>query len=217
MALPCHLHIIMFNLEMSCSICLEIVKDKADITERQFGILENCAHPFCLGCIRKWRVSSHMDKKVVRACPICRVTSWFVTPSDTWVEEEAEKKKLIDTYKQHLKTKHCRNFARGKGSCRFGGKCFYKHVYLDGTEEKIDAKPGGSSILSDLPLLLNDSESDEEDGNVGRFLRDLRSLMNDSDVSSESESEDDDEFDVGIGRDDDGDLIVLINGDLFII
>merc|ERR1719427_430775 len=122
---------------MSCSICLDVVKEKADITERQFGILENCNHAFCLVCIRKWRVASHMEKTVIRACPICRVTSWFVTPSDYWIEDEQEKNKLINNYKDHLKTKHCRNFDRGKGTCQFGSSCFYKHIFEDGTEEEV--------------------------------------------------------------------------------
>ena len=122
---------------MSCAICLDVVKEKTDITERQFGILENCNHAFCLACIRKWRVASQLEKTVIRACPICRVVSWFVTPSDFWVEDAEEKSKLINNYKEHLQTKHCRNFDRGNGSCQFGSSCFYKHVYPDGTEEVV--------------------------------------------------------------------------------
>ena len=38
-----------------------------------------------------------------RACPECRVTSDFVTPSKFWIEDEEEKKKLITGYKQALR------------------------------------------------------------------------------------------------------------------
>lgn len=124
---------------VACSICLDVVKEKADITERVFGLLENCNHPFCLACIRKWRVSSHMEKTVIRACPICRINSWFITPSDFWMEDEKEKGELIKSYKEHLNTKHCRNFDRGKGVCPFGSSCFYKHELEDGTID--DSKP----------------------------------------------------------------------------
>ena len=211
---------------MSCSICLEVVKEKADITERQFGILENCNHSFCLACIRKWRISSHVEKKVVRACPICRVTSWFVTPSDTWVDEKEEKKQLIESYKKHLKTKHCRNFNRGKGSCRFGAKCFYKHAYPDGSEQKVGDKPNRAFSLPDL---LDDSESDDDEdgvGNIGQLLRDLRALLHDSDLSSnshhldsDSDSDSDDSldtFDVSVSGDS-NEMLIFINGDLFVV
>lgn len=115
-----------------CSICLDVVKEKSDMTERMFGLLENCDHAFCLSCIRNWRSSSHQDKIVVRSCPICRVSSWFVTPSEFWVSDAEEKKTIIDNYKNYLSTKSCRNFDQGRGECRFGSSCFYKHELPDG-------------------------------------------------------------------------------------
>jgi hypothetical protein len=46
-----------------------------------FGLLENCAHSFCLSCIREWRASADAVRtEAVRACPICRVESHFVVP-----------------------------------------------------------------------------------------------------------------------------------------
>ena len=44
--------------QVECAICLERVLDKADATERQFGLLD-CEHAFCLCCIRGWR--SHLE------------------------------------------------------------------------------------------------------------------------------------------------------------
>ena len=62
-----------------CVICLE----KVLANGRKFGILENCAHIFCLECIRDWRAT--YDKKIqkthFRTCPICRENSYLVIPS----------------------------------------------------------------------------------------------------------------------------------------
>jgi len=124
---------------ISCAICLDVVKEKSNITERLFGLLENCSHSFCLSCIRNWRSSSLQDKTVVRACPICRVLSWYVTPSEFWINDEEEKKSVINRYKTYLSGKPCRNFDQGRGECPFGVSCFYKHAYPDGSVD--DAKP----------------------------------------------------------------------------
>jgi E3 ubiquitin-protein ligase makorin len=88
---------------VQCSICLDVVLDKLNLSDRRFGILSECKHPFCLSCIRKWRNLSHANNKIVRACPICRVPSWFVTPSDVWIEEDEEKQRLIEGYKASLR------------------------------------------------------------------------------------------------------------------
>jgi len=120
---------------VTCSICMDAVKGKSDPSERYFGLLENCIHPFCLTCIRKWR-SSSLDKNVVRTCPICREQSWFVTPSEFWIDDVTEKKEAIEGYKNYLNTKHCRLFDQGNGTCPFGTSCFYKHTYPDGREEE---------------------------------------------------------------------------------
>lgn len=121
--------------EATCGICMEVVWEKSDVSKRKFGILENCNHMFCLECIRKWRSAKAFKNKVVKACPQCRVSSAFVTPSDTWVEDEEEKKKLIQGYKEHLSAKPCRYFNQGKGKCPFGANCFYLHAYPDGTKQ----------------------------------------------------------------------------------
>ncbi|XP_065830116.1 uncharacterized protein [Oscarella lobularis] len=125
---------------IQCSICLDVVMDKRNPVDRRFGILSDCKHPFCLPCIRKWRNLSHADNKIIRACPICRVPSWFVTPSITWIVEDEEKKRLIDEYKQALSAKPCRYYNFGNGSCPFGTSCFYKHVAVDGTVQIPDVQ-----------------------------------------------------------------------------
>uniref|UniRef100_H2YZX6 RING-type E3 ubiquitin transferase n=1 Tax=Ciona savignyi TaxID=51511 RepID=H2YZX6_CIOSA len=96
--------------ELSCGICMEVVWEKTDEKDRKFGILENCNHTFCLDCIRKWRSAKAFNNTVVKACPQCRVSSSFVTPSEQWIQDEDEKKKLIQGYKAHLSNKACKYF-----------------------------------------------------------------------------------------------------------
>lgn len=122
---------------VTCGICLDVVRSKQNPSEQRFGILTDCNHAFCLSCIRRWRNTSLSTNKVNRTCPICRVPSAFVTPSEVWVEDAAEKKKLIEGYKSALKDKPCRYFAQGTGTCPFGTSCFYKHAYPDGRVEEV--------------------------------------------------------------------------------
>lgn len=39
-----------------CGICMDKVWDKPE-AQRIFGILPNCGHAHCLGCLRTWRKS----------------------------------------------------------------------------------------------------------------------------------------------------------------
>ncbi|XP_038668607.1 probable E3 ubiquitin-protein ligase makorin-2 isoform X3 [Scyliorhinus canicula] len=115
-----------------CNICMEIVYDKIP-SERRFGILSDCIHPYCLSCIRQWRCAKQFENKIIKSCPECRVVSEFVIPSAYWVEEKEEKDQLIEAFKQGMSKKACKYFDKGKGSCPFGGKCLYLHAYPDGT------------------------------------------------------------------------------------
>lgn len=101
---------------------------------RRFGLLSDCNHPFCLGCIRAWRGSGDQVRTMVRACPSCRVESHFVIPSDRMVVDVHRKECLIDQYKSRLGAIPCRHFNRGRGACPFGSSCFYAHVDEDGNE-----------------------------------------------------------------------------------
>lgn len=49
-----------------CGICMERVSEKALPEERLFGILPNCSHAFCLGCIRTWRRSRDFQSAVIK-------------------------------------------------------------------------------------------------------------------------------------------------------
>ncbi|CAI2183931.1 10837_t:CDS:2 [Funneliformis geosporum] len=114
--------------DLKCGICHEKVLSKEDA---RFGLL-NCEHAFCLQCIRQWRSNITMENQVIRACPICKTSSHFITPSTTWITDRAEKQRVINEYKRK-----CRNFNYGEGQCQFGISCFYAHTYRDGTKKEI--------------------------------------------------------------------------------
>ena len=70
--------------EKTCGICMEVVMEKKG-SEARFGIMPNCNHCFCLGCLRTWRQAKNFESKVIRSCPECRITSDFICPSRFWV------------------------------------------------------------------------------------------------------------------------------------
>lgn len=158
---------------VACGICLEVVRSKEIPSEQRFGILTDCNHAFCLSCIRRWRNTSLSTNKVVRTCPICRVPSAFVTPSEIWVEDPGEKKKLIGGYKAALKEKPCRYFAQGTGTCPFGSSCFYKHAYPDGRIEEVKLRhcntSRGDTKIIETYRLWDFLEALEEERTGGEF------------------------------------------------
>ncbi|XP_007542893.1 E3 ubiquitin-protein ligase makorin-2 isoform X1 [Poecilia formosa] len=121
-----------------CSICMEVVVQKAAPSERRFGILSSCCHTFCLSCIRQWRGTTNFCNKIIKSCPECRIISEFVIPSVYWVEDQEEKDQLIELFKSGVSKKACKYFDQGRGSCPFGGNCLYLHAYPDGTRPEPD-------------------------------------------------------------------------------
>ncbi|XP_050069220.1 E3 ubiquitin-protein ligase makorin-2-like [Anopheles maculipalpis] len=126
-----HAFAVQRSRDKSCGICLEVVMEKR-AREQRFGILPNCKHTFCLGCIRTWRKANNFANKIKRSCPTCRVPSDFVCPSFVWVECGEEKKRLIENYKQACNNTDCMHFKKGSGNCPFGNKCFYRHALPSG-------------------------------------------------------------------------------------
>ena len=49
-----------------CSICMEVVYEKAAPSERRFGILSSCCHTYCLSCIRQWRCAKQFENKIIK-------------------------------------------------------------------------------------------------------------------------------------------------------
>ncbi|XP_047438015.1 E3 ubiquitin-protein ligase makorin-2 [Mugil cephalus] len=121
-----------------CSICMELVVQKTNPSNRRFGILSSCCHVFCLSCIRQWRCTRTFSNKIIKSCPQCRVVSEFVIPSVHWVEDQEEKDHLIDVFKSGVGKKACKYFDQGRGSCPFGGNCLYLHAFPDGTRAEPD-------------------------------------------------------------------------------
>ena len=115
-----------------CSICMEVILEKASASERRFGILSNCNHTYCLSCIRQWRCAKQFENPIIKSCPECHVISEFVIPSVYWVEDQNKRNELIEAFKQGMGKKVCKYFEQGKGTCPFGSKCLYRHAYPDG-------------------------------------------------------------------------------------
>ncbi|KAM7032730.1 uncharacterized protein M8220_012644 [Acridotheres tristis] len=108
-----------------CGICMDRVYEKALPEERLFGILPNCSHAYCVGCIRKWRRSRDFQNTVIKACPECRITSSYYIPHKYWISDVGEKEKLIKTFKERTGKIRCKFFVRGH--CPFRSECIYLH------------------------------------------------------------------------------------------
>lgn len=52
--------------DVVCGICRDRVWDKPE-PERVFGILPNCSHPYCLGCLRTWRQTLSLPPTVIKS------------------------------------------------------------------------------------------------------------------------------------------------------
>ncbi|CAN8199906.1 unnamed protein product [Coccothraustes coccothraustes] len=108
-----------------CGICMDRVYEKPLPKERLFGILPNCSHAYCLGCIRKWRRSRAFQSAVIKACPECRIPSSYYIPHKYWISDVAEKEKLIRAFKARTGKIRCKFFLRGH--CPFRSECIYLH------------------------------------------------------------------------------------------
>ncbi|NXP01241.1 MKRN2 ligase, partial [Certhia brachydactyla] len=104
---------------------MDRVYEKPLPEERLFGILPNCSHAYCVGCIRKWRCSRDFQSTVIKACPECRITSSYYIPHKYWVSDVSEKEKLIRTFKARTGKITCKFFLRGH--CPFRSECIYLH------------------------------------------------------------------------------------------
>lgn len=52
--------------DVFCGICMDKVYEKSTMRERRFGILPNCSHAFCLGCIMTWRKTKDFQEEVIK-------------------------------------------------------------------------------------------------------------------------------------------------------
>ncbi|XP_024518066.1 E3 ubiquitin-protein ligase makorin [Selaginella moellendorffii] len=142
------LELLRMSQDIECSVCLERVLSKPSMSDRKFGILSGCDHPFCIACIRDWRGGTRpgMDlETIVRACPICRVSSHYVIPSVVWYSNTEEKEEIVNGYKNKLSSIDCKYFEYGNSTCPFGTSCFYRHAYGDGTKEEVKLRHLGTA------------------------------------------------------------------------
>lgn len=123
------------SADVECGICMELVGSASGVTRgKRFGLLTDCTHAFCLDCIRTWRGRVDLPKATVRACPVCRKTSFVVIPCDRYITDAARKAAVAGEYTSHASRIRCRYFDGKNGdSCPFGSSCFYSHVMADGS------------------------------------------------------------------------------------
>lgn len=118
---------------VDCAICFESPAAKG----RKFGLLRNCAHTFCLECVRSWRGPENVESfgTAVRSCPVCRVESYVIIPSDVFEADPEEKEKMMESYRGKMSRIPCKHFNFGEGECPFGTKCHYGHFDRQGKEQ----------------------------------------------------------------------------------
>ncbi|KAF1473035.1 putative E3 ubiquitin-protein ligase makorin-2, partial [Eudyptula minor novaehollandiae] len=138
---------------------MDRVYEKPLPEERLFGILPNCSHAYCVGCIRKWRHSRDFQSTVIKACPECRVTSSYYIPHKYWVSDVGEKEKLIETFKARTGKIRCKFFARNRGRCPFKSDCIYLHELPAGRRPWRRRQRPRVPVFSPSPS----ESSDEED------------------------------------------------------
>ena len=88
-----------------------------------------------------------MAVQAVRACPVCRQVTHYVTPSMVWPADEEEKEAIQSAYKAKLASIDCRFFSHGSGTCPFSTSCMYRHAYRNGQlEVQLHPRPMSTSV-----------------------------------------------------------------------
>ncbi|KAK9874543.1 hypothetical protein WA026_005384 [Henosepilachna vigintioctopunctata] len=168
----------------TCGICFEEVINKKNGTDK-FGILPNCKHCFCFTCIKMWRSSIHFEHEVTKGCPECRISSNYVYKNSYWVDDDY-KDEFISDRKKRLASIDCKYYRGGKGVCRLGSKCLFRHV----------PSPGASGAPSSI---REEDESGSDSAIIrlmlfGHSLTDDDHLFDQDDWDSDSLGDDDDEM-----------------------
>ncbi|XP_075706731.1 putative E3 ubiquitin-protein ligase makorin-1 [Rhinoderma darwinii] len=153
--------------DVVCGICMDKVYDKQTAEDRVFGILPNCSHAYCVGCIKRWRQTRDFQNEVIKSCPQCRVKSSYFIPHKYWIEDPDEKLQLIVDFKAKTGKIRCRFFLRGNGYCPFKSECIYLHDLPHGhrRRKKKDQRRDSASALSYAQLvgIYEEDFSEEED------------------------------------------------------
>ena len=110
------------------TVVCEICSEEPVSRNRKFGLLEHCSHVFCLECIREWRRQREQQDRVnLRRCPVCRVESFIILPSDVLIRGERKLHEL-ELYKTSLAKIPCKYTKLS--TCPFGSSCLYQHEVL---------------------------------------------------------------------------------------
>ncbi|KAM9320207.1 putative E3 ubiquitin-protein ligase makorin-1 [Gastrophryne carolinensis] len=153
--------------DVVCGICMDKVYDKQIAEERVFGILPNCSHAYCVGCIKRWRKTRDFQNEVIKGCPQCRVKSNYFIPNKYWIGDSAEKLKLIESFKAKTGKIRCRFFLQSNGRCPFKSECIYRHDLPHGHQRRRrrDQRRSSASALSYSHLvgIYEEDFSEEED------------------------------------------------------
>ncbi|XP_044300841.1 probable E3 ubiquitin-protein ligase makorin-1 [Varanus komodoensis] len=153
--------------DVVCGICMDKISQKALPEERLFGILPNCTHAYCVGCIRKWRKSRDFHSTVIKGCPECRVTSTYFIPNKYWVFDTEEKEKLIENFKARTSKIRCKFFVRGNGHCPFKSECIYLHELPEGQlpaarpQQRSDRRRRRRFVYNPSPSESSDEDDDD--------------------------------------------------------
>ncbi|XP_009984963.1 PREDICTED: probable E3 ubiquitin-protein ligase makorin-1, partial [Tauraco erythrolophus] len=174
-----------------CGICMDRVYEKPLPEERLFGILPNCSHAYCVGCIRKWRQSRDFQSAVIKACPECRVTSSYYIPHKYWVSDVREKEKLIETFKARTGKMRCKFFVRNRGRCPFKSDCIYLHELPAGQLPRHRRQRPRMPVVSGV-VGLGHCMAVHRGSGLGLMVSPV--LQEFSPSSSESSDEEDEEF-----------------------
>lgn len=134
--------------ELSCSICLEVVMERPNMSDRTFGILPNCMHCFCFSCILEWRKNIRVAKDASQSCPECRTMGNYIYASQDWFYDKDEKKSFIDKENDRMKNTDCRTFNA------------YRHIVSDGVRVNLSSPDPIQLGMSPAPL---SSSRDSED------------------------------------------------------
>lgn len=88
----------MSSEKLTCNICLDVVREKENVSQREFGLLDSCQHVFCIDCIKDWRRTR--ERRTTPSCPVCRSEFKVIVPCRIWPTEE----RRAELLEEHIRT-----------------------------------------------------------------------------------------------------------------
>ena len=79
------------SIDKVCQLCGLEVRHNGNY----FGLLVNCAHSFCAGCVKGWNKVHNTVGKAAR-CPVCTARSPTIITSVLWLEDRLTKQEVSD-------------------------------------------------------------------------------------------------------------------------